>query len=85
MYVLGWREDIAPAMNPALTRKTSLVFAVAVFAFTLGGYIAVLADACAEFKEGGGAWVVIIGCIVGLAASGFALVYDAWRSTTLRS
>jgi hypothetical protein len=67
-------------MNPALTRKTSLVFAVAVFAFTLGGYIAVLSDACAEFKEGGGAWTVVIGSIVGLAASGFALVYDAWKS-----
>jgi len=69
-------------MNPALTRKTSLVFAVAVFAFTLGGYIAVLSDACTEFTEGGGAWMVVIGSIVGLAASGFALVYDAWRSST---
>ena len=68
-------------MNPALA-KTTQIFAVAVFAFILGGYSFLLSGACAEFRGGGGKWasVAAVSCIVGLAVSLFTLMRDAWRS-----
>jgi hypothetical protein len=68
-------------MNPALV-KTTQVFAVAVFAFILGGFSFLLSGACAEFRGGGGrwAWVATVSCIVGLAVSLLTLVRGAWRS-----
>jgi hypothetical protein len=57
-------------------------FAVAVFAFILGGYSFLLSGACAEFRGGGERWVWVatVSCIVGLAIGLFALMRDVWRS-----
>jgi uncharacterized membrane protein len=66
-------------MNPALT-KTSQVLASTVFAFILGGYSSVLLGACSEVRGSTATWVVIAGCIVGIAVSVFTLMRDAWRS-----
>jgi hypothetical protein len=66
-------------MNPALV-KTSQILAATVLAFVLGGYSSVLLGACSEVKGSTATWVVIVCCIVGIAASVFALMNDAWWS-----
>jgi hypothetical protein len=68
-------------MNPALA-KTSQALAVAVFAFSLGGWSFLLSGACTEFSGGGGrwAWVAAVCSLVGLAVSLLVLMRDAWKS-----
>jgi hypothetical protein len=67
-------------MNPALA-KTSQVLAVAVFAFSLGGWSFLLSGACTEFAGGGGrwAWVAAISSLVGLTVSLLVLMRDALK------
>jgi hypothetical protein len=68
-------------MNPAFA-KISQVFAVAVFAFILGGWSFLISGACAELRGGGGkwAWVALLGCIAGLAVSSLTLMRGFWKS-----
>jgi hypothetical protein len=68
-------------MKPALA-KMFQVLAVAVFAFSLGGWSFLLTGACTEFRGGGGRWAWVAGVcsIVGLAVSLLASMRDAWKS-----
>jgi hypothetical protein len=78
------RFDPPLELNPTMA-KTAQIFAVAAFAFILGGYNFLLSGACAEFsiRGDGERWVWVataVSCIVRLAIGLFALMRGVWRS-----